>query len=97
MHEEIKKFALTGSINDEVNVVEAKERMVHFLETQMREQGHVPLLDMDPQYTQQFDPSNDEYEFILSVYGVYVGEDAAWDTAGVMSGKTITKSTLRPR
>jgi hypothetical protein len=93
MHEEIKKFSIQGIVGDEADVVQNKENLILFVEGDMRDEGYVPVLDMDPQYTQQYQPVNNWFEFALSVYGVHVGEDKAWDVAGMMNGKMIMKST----
>lgn len=87
MHEEIKKNYLDGVIADSENIVEHKERLVQFLESQMRVSGHVPLLDIEPQYTQQWNGSG--YDFGLTVYSVYVGTEKADRLSGVMAGKEI--------
>jgi hypothetical protein len=94
MHEEVKRFPLEGAITDDLNVVEHKARLVHFVEGVMRDEGYVPLLDMEPQYNQWYDAVGEHYEFKLSVYGVYVGKDKECRIAGMMNGKPIALSTL---
>lgn len=91
MHDDIKRFELDGEI-DSANLVEAKDRMVLFLETQMRDSGFVPALDLEPQFTRQYNPEKENYTFMLSLYGIYVGRAKACETAGIMGGKTITSS-----
>lgn len=93
MHDEIKKFALDGIIADSSNLVKAKENLVKNLEDQMRDFGYVPALDLEPQFTLQFAPEYERYDFVLSIYGIYVGKDKSWDTAGIMTGKPIMRYT----
>lgn len=78
------------------NIVESKERLVFFVETQMRDDGVVPTLDMDPQFTLDYSPEREAYNFELSVYGSYVGSEAC-EVAGTMSGIMIMKSTPQIR
>lgn len=92
MHDEIIKFSLDGEISDS-NIVESKDRHVQFLETQMRDSGAVPALDLEPQFTLDYDAEKESYRFVLTVYGIEVGEEAAWQTAGIMAGKPIMRST----
>lgn len=92
MHDDIKKFYLDGELSD-ANIVQTKERLVQAQEAVMREQGYVPDLDKDPQFTLNFVPEKSKYVFALTVYGIYVGKDKAWAMGGVMGGKTIMKST----
>jgi len=100
MHDEIKRFSLDGEIS-ESNLVAAKERLVTFLESQMRDSGCVPALDLEPQFTLDYDAEREVHNFILSVYGIHVGRERACQAsssaeqaiAGIMAGKTITRST----
>jgi len=96
MHDEIERFALDGEI-DSSNLVEAKDRLVHFLEQSMRDAGFVPALDLEPQFTREYNPETEKYNFQLSVYGIKVGRTRACELAGVMGGKTILSSTQRPK
>ena len=43
----------------------------------MREQGYVPILDLDIQFSLLYDEEQDLYEFDIVVYGVYVGKKKA--------------------
>jgi hypothetical protein len=92
MHDEIIKFHLDGTIGDG-NIVEQRERLIHSLEGQMRDFGAVPVLDLDPQFTLDYKPESETYNFSLSVYGTYVGGNESWQTAGVTSGTTISRYT----
>ena len=93
MHEEIIRYSLDGEITD-ANLESHKAQLVEVLETQMREDGIVPSLDLDPGFTIEYDSSRDTFVFELSVYGVYIGKEGdLWGTAGVTSGKKIMKHT----
>jgi hypothetical protein len=91
MHDDIKKFFLTGEISG-TNVVQTRERLIEAVESDMREQGYVPDLDKEPQFTRNLIQGTERFSFVLTVYGIYVGKDRAWITGGVMGGKTILKS-----
>lgn len=93
MHDDIKRFPLDGTLEDR-NIVSAKERLVRFQETAMRDDGFVPVLDLHPHFTLDYDPAAESYQFTLSVWGSYVGEDKSWLVDGMMDGKTIMKSIL---
>jgi hypothetical protein len=93
MHEEIKRFPLEGIITDKLDVVQHKDRMVHFIESDMRERGYVPDLDKEPHYNQSYDAREGHFTFKLSVYGIYVGKEQSWSIAGMMSGNPIQKYT----
>jgi hypothetical protein len=91
MHDEIRKFLLTGVISD-TDVVKTRERLISAVEANMRDEGYVPDLDKEPQFTREYVADTERFNFVLTVYGVYVGKDKAWATGGVMGGKTIMKS-----
>lgn len=92
MHDDIKRFFQEGTTQDG-NLVTEKERLVRFTETSMREDGFVPVLDLEPQFTLDYDPTAETFAFSLSVWGSYVGKEEAWRVDGLMGGKTIMKST----
>jgi hypothetical protein len=93
MHDEIIKYTIEGELLDS-KMSQIKDSLIGFLETRMREEGIVPSLDLDPQFTLDFDPDRDVFKFVLTVYGVYLGGERAWQEAGVMNGMTITRSIL---
>jgi hypothetical protein len=89
MHDDIKRFGQDGYADD--NHVQNKEWLVRELETQMRDQGYVPCLDNEPQYTAHFVSAEKGFWFELSVYGIFVGKEDAWRLSGVTNGKQIRK------
>lgn len=92
MHDEIIRHNLTGIIADG-NIVQQRERLIQFLETQMRDEGCVPSLDLDPQFTLDYDPSSETYAFELTVYGIYIGKDNVCEAVGMTSGTMTRKFT----
>jgi len=96
MHDEIRKFYLEGELA-ETNIVNCKERIVYHLETMMRDYGYVPSIDNEPQFTLQYNPEAECFDFKLTVYGVKVEKERAWSISGVTSGKEISKYTPRPK
>lgn len=97
MHDDIKTFTLEGELADS-NLVQEKDRLVEFLEGQIRDLGSVPVLDLEPQFTLEYLPKSETYEFTLTIYGVPIeGEDDAWSLAGMMNGKIIPKDTQKDK
>lgn len=92
MHDDIKRFLLTGEISDK-NIVKAKERLIEAQEGIMRDEGYVPDLDKEPQFTMSYLPELSKFTFVLTIYGIYAGKDKAWTTGGIMGGKPILKYT----
>src|SRR4051812_41370042 len=92
MHDEIRRFSLEGELGDG-NLMKTRERLVLFVEGSMRDYGFVPALDIEEQFTRDFNPETQTFTFKLTLYGVEVGKEDAWKIGGVMSGKKIPKYT----
>lgn len=90
MHEDIKTFHLEGEVR-ESNIVQDRDRIIDTIEGIMRDNGFVPSLDNDPQFTLDYNPDTESFHFKATVYGIKVGKDDAWQVSGMMSGKSIPK------
>lgn len=90
MHDDIKKFSINGELQDTA-VVKVKERMIFFLESRMRDDGFVPSLDLDPQFTVDYMADKEVFKFNLSIYGVEVGKEKACRVSGVTNGKEVRR------
>ena len=62
MHDEIIRYHLDGTMSDG-NIVEQRERLISSLEGTMRDMGAVPVLDLDPQFTLDYMPQAESYNF----------------------------------
>lgn len=97
MHDEIIRYHISGVV-DEASLEQTKQRLVEFLESHMKDEGCVPSLDLDPGFTIDYDAEADRFNFELSVYGIYVGQEGdLWDFAGMTGGRMIRKHSLSPR
>jgi hypothetical protein len=90
LHDEIIKYSIEGVL-DEKDVTKRKEELVYFLHGVMREAGVVPSIDLDPQFTLRYVEDKGYMVFILSVYGVYVGGEKAWQLTGIANGVAMRK------
>lgn len=95
MHNEIKRFGLTGTITSD-RFVSAREALIKDVEDSMRDEGFVPVLDLQPQFTREYDPDTETFSFEISVYGAYVGEEESWLIVGMTNGVPVEKYT-RPQ
>jgi hypothetical protein len=96
MHDEVIRYSMAGELPDS-KVVQSKERMMHFLTVQMKESGCVPILDLAPHFTLDYHPERETFAFELSMYGVFIGKEAAWQAEGLMNGTVITSTTPRTK
>jgi hypothetical protein len=73
-HKPVKRFSLDGIIKDEASIGRLRVEYVRLLNIEMRLNGYVPRLDINPDFTIYYNIDKDYFEFILSVYGVYIGK-----------------------
>jgi len=68
---------MQGQIHDDSAIPRLRAHYEQLIESDMREQGYVPILDLDIQFSLLYDEGKDLYEFDIVVYGVYVGKKKA--------------------
>lgn len=72
-HRPIKRFNLSGTIHDESGIGRLREEYIRLLKTEMRLAGYAPRFDIDPDFTLDYNPHKQSFEFELTLHGVYVG------------------------
>ena len=72
-HKPIKHFFLDGQIHDEASIGRLKTEYIRLVTSEMRLSGYVPRLDIDPDFTIEFNSKTEYFTFQLSMYGTYVG------------------------
>ena len=77
MNKKLKSFGMQGQIHDDSSIPRLRAHYEQLIESDMREQGYVPILDLDIQFSLLYDEGKDLYEFDIVVYGVYVGKKKA--------------------
>lgn len=73
-HKPIKKFTLDGNIKDESAMWRLKTEYMRLLVVEMRLSGYIPRLDINPDFTISYNEQKEYFEFMLSMYGVYIGK-----------------------
>jgi hypothetical protein len=80
-HKPIKKYYIDGLINDEAQAPRLKTEYIRLLVHQMRDEGYVPRLDIEPDFTIDFNEKKQYFQFKLSIYATYVGK---WNSEWIM-------------
>lgn len=88
-HKPIKRFGLDGIILDDAQIVRLKSEYIRLLWVEMRLSGYVPRLDIDLDFTIQYNQEKEYFEFELSVYGVFVGKRKSEWIIGLDGSKAI--------
>jgi hypothetical protein len=73
-HKPIKRFFLDGNINDDAKIARLKIEYVRLLVSEMRLSGYVPRIDIEPDFTIEYNEKTESFTFNLSIYGIHVGK-----------------------
>ena len=91
MNKKLKSFGMQGQIHDDAAIPRLRLEYERLIESDMREQGYVPILDLDIQFSLLYDEEQNKYEFDIVMYGVYVGKKKAHLYEGFSGQSLIPK------
>jgi hypothetical protein len=74
---------MDGSIADDSMFTRTRESGEKWLLDRMRETGYVPVLGMGPFFATEYVAEKKYYTFVLTMYGVFVGERKSWKIEGM--------------
>jgi hypothetical protein len=87
-HKPIKKFSISGNIHDDSALVRLRTEYYNLLKSEMVLSGYVPRLDIEQDFTIEYNQENQYFEFELSMYGVFVGKRRSEWITGI-DGTTV--------
>lgn len=88
-HKQIRRFTLDGVIHDESVIGRLKNEYVRLLVSEMRLTGYIPRFDIEPDFTIEYNEEKSNFNFELSIYGIYAGRKQSEWIAGVDGHKAI--------
>jgi hypothetical protein len=88
-HKPIKRFYLDGSIHDEAAIGRLKIEYIKLLTSEMKLAGYVVRLDIDPDFTISYNEKQQQFEFQLSLHGIYTGKKQSEWITGIDGAKAI--------
>jgi len=91
-HKPIKRFQVKVEFLDDSDMVRVKHQYESMLTHQMRDKGYLRVLDIDTNFSVEFDGTT--WMFLMTLYGTYVGKKKAWQHEAITQGKLIPRSTL---
>ena len=94
-HKPIKRFQIRVEFLDDSDMVRVKHQYESMLTHQMRDKGYLRVLDIDTNFSVEFDGQT--WVFLMTLYGVYVGKKKAWQSEAITQGKLIPRNTLSPK
>lgn len=95
MHRKPKPFHMQGTIADDRLFARVRTEYEKLIIDDMRNRGYVPVLGMGPYFATTFNDKKKNYDFVVTAYGVFVGERKAWRVEGIEldTGTLFPKST----
>lgn len=84
----IRRYKIEDGLMTETMMVKAQSASREVLVGMMKDDGYVPLIDLDPVFKTNY-LGGDKYEFTLTMYAVFVGKETAWQFAGSLDGKLL--------
>ena len=94
-HKNIKRFHIDGEIYDESIIPRVKDQYIFMLTMMMKSKGYLVRYDIDPDFTIEYNGKT--FNFVLSVYGVFVGKKKAQWFDGIDKNKLIANSTQKSK
>jgi hypothetical protein len=94
-HKPIKRFNLSGNIHDEASLWRLKLEYQKLLDSEMRLSGYVPRLDINQDFTVEYNYEKKYFEFELSIYGIFIGKKKSEWILGVDETKLIYIPKIR--
>lgn len=88
-HKPVRKFSLDGVIHDDSSFVRLRAEYINLITTEMRLLGYVPRLDINPDFTIDYNEIKKYFEFEISLYGVYVGKKKSQWISGIDETRVI--------
>jgi hypothetical protein len=88
-HKTIKRFTLSGIIQDESALGRLKNEYARLLTSEMRLSGYVPRIDIDTDFTIDYNETKNYFEFEISLHGVYAGRKRSEWILGIDVNKPI--------
>ena len=72
----INRTELRGSFEPDLKF-KARHKFENVIEDMLRDQGRVPVVDENTEWFTSWDDDKQQYDFVLVMYGVYVGKRKA--------------------
>jgi hypothetical protein len=73
-HKPLKMFNIDGMIHSDSIIMRIRDEYINLIKSNMNILGYVPRLDIDPDFTVEYNRDKDYFEFELSMYGIFVGK-----------------------
>ena len=87
MHEDIKRFTQEGKIRDDSYFIRLKDQLCGMIVEIMQDEGYIPHLDINTEFSTWYIEEEKCYGFKLSMYGIEVGVERSCKEMGYSEGR----------
>jgi hypothetical protein len=94
-HKKIRKFSMEGEFFEDSQIPVLRAQFETLMIHDARSRGYIPVLDLDPLWSTEYDIINDRWKFVMAIYVIYVGRRRAQECEGWTSGKLMPRSTQK--
>jgi hypothetical protein len=84
---------MSGEIGDDADFARLRSQYESMMLREMRDFGYVPVLDLGPYWSTEYDKPKNVYQFVMSIYGVYLGRRRSWEVEGISNGREVSRPT----
>ncbi len=88
-HKPIKRFYLSGIIYDDSVIARLRKEYERLLVTEMRLSGYVPRLDINPDFTIEYNIGHGYFDFKISLCGIYLGKKKSEWILGIDENRIV--------
>lgn len=96
MSKKIHGWSVEGEFLDDSKMAEARKHYEQFMLADAREQGYVPVLDLDSNWSPEYDLKEDRWFFSLTMYFVYIGKQRAKIYEGLSNNCLVPTPSPKP-
>ena len=89
MHRPIKMYTNAGFLRDDSDIPRLRVELERLVLQQMRDEGFVPIYELNSFWATSYEPDNKRYSFKLTMYAVFAGKVKARQFDYWSNGKLV--------
>ena len=93
LHKPIKRFQVEVEFKQDSDMIRVRAQYESLVTHDMRNKGYIPVMDVYPHFSIDYDNENEKWKCFLTLFGTYIGKKKAWQYEGIHQGKLIQRIT----
>lgn len=96
MARRIHQISIDGEFLSDAHMSKTRKQYEKLLLDEARDNGYVPVLDLDTNWSPAYDSPEDRWYFSLTMYIMYVGKKKAYEYEGFTNNCLIPIQSAKP-